>query len=139
MRVRDALGNEQSVAGIENDVSNQGEERVANQTRGATLDMIDILSWRGAARFNLQSPQQNRSAEKFDDAVDTKRFQQQTLRCPAEEQRGGSFDRHPADRNVRQQQRQPYSIGTRRRKAGFFLQIRLMSIQGFFCHQVLSN
>ena len=65
---------------------------------------------RGAARFNSQSPQQNRSAEKFDDAVNSERLQQQTLRCPAEQERRGPFDRHPTDRDVREQQRLPYRI-----------------------------
>src|SRR5205809_5851151 len=71
MRVGYAFGDEQSVAGVENDVDNQGVERVADQTRCAKLDEIHMFGCRGAARFNSQAPQQHDCAEKFDDAVDT--------------------------------------------------------------------
>jgi hypothetical protein len=59
---------------FENDVTNQGVERIADQTRRATLNEIDTFWCRDAARLNPQSLQQNGSAEKFDDTVDAERF-----------------------------------------------------------------
>src|SRR5206468_8601583 len=47
VRVGDALSDEQSVARIENDVSNQGVERVADQPRCAMLNKIDTFGCRG--------------------------------------------------------------------------------------------
>src|SRR5205814_10239036 len=92
MRVGDSLGDEQSIAGIENHINNQGVERVADQTRCATLNEIHMFGCRGAARFNSQSPQQDCCAEKFDYAVDAKCLKQQTLRRPAEQERCSSFE-----------------------------------------------
>src|SRR5207237_6928636 len=72
----------------------------------ATRNEIDVFGCRGAARFNSQSPQQDCCAEKFDYAVDAKCLKQQTFRRPAEQERCSSFHRHPAEGDVREQQRE---------------------------------
>jgi hypothetical protein len=56
--------------------------------------------------LNSQSPEQNASAEEFHHAINAERFEQQTFGSPAKQERRRSFDRHPTQCDVCQQQRE---------------------------------
>jgi hypothetical protein len=51
---------------------------------------------RATACLYSQTPQKNARAEKFDDTVDTERFEKKTFRGPTKEKRRCPLDRHPA-------------------------------------------
>ena len=46
-------------------------------------------------RFHAQSPQQHTCAKKLNHAINAERFEQQTFRGPAKQERRRSFNRHP--------------------------------------------